>query len=267
MIDYEKLKPILQRYKQDFAENFNGENDEKYKWEAVKWFQDHWDIDAEDFGSMFKLATDKTANLLASGYAYPRGMIQEFAGADTEATREMFRKLFDESEDLAVRIETFKSDADEIRAKYSDGNWHKHFQNTNAISTYLWLRYPDKYYIYKYDLYKAAATELGADYMPKRDGSVESMLGGYRMYDEICKALKDDPDVVAMVKNAITTDCYSDPELKTATMDFGHYLAKYYSSEQEVKWFPQDYSPELTVNDWIELLKDMAVKQHVNSCQ
>jgi len=137
MIDYEQLKPILEGYKKDFILHFNGENNEKYKWEAVKWFQDHWDIDAEDFGSMFKLATDKTANLLASGYAYPKGMIQAFAGADPEATREMFRKLFDESEDLAVRIESFKSDADEIRAKYDDGNWYNHYQNTNAISTYL----------------------------------------------------------------------------------------------------------------------------------
>lgn len=25
----------------------------KYKWEAVKWFQDHWDINANDFADMF----------------------------------------------------------------------------------------------------------------------------------------------------------------------------------------------------------------------
>ena len=70
MIDYEKLYPILEGYKKYFPTYWEGA--EKYKWEAVKHFQDHWNIDAENFGDMFKLATDKTANLLASGYSYPR---------------------------------------------------------------------------------------------------------------------------------------------------------------------------------------------------
>ena len=120
---------------------------------------------------MFKQATDKTYNLLASGLAYPRGMITNFAKAHDEAIRAMFRALFNEETDLAVRIDAFQNAAEELRVKYDDGTWRNHYRNTNVISTYLWLRYPDKYYIYKYELYKAAATELGADYAPKRNGS------------------------------------------------------------------------------------------------
>ena len=37
-------------YKKIFDERWQGE---KYKWEAVKWFQDHWDINANDFADMF----------------------------------------------------------------------------------------------------------------------------------------------------------------------------------------------------------------------
>ena len=66
MIDLEKLNPILEGYKAYFPSHWD---DEKYKWEAIKHFQDHWNIDAENFGEMFKQATDKTFNLLASGYA------------------------------------------------------------------------------------------------------------------------------------------------------------------------------------------------------
>ena len=79
MIDLEKMNPILEGYKAYFPSHWD---DEKYKWEAIKHFQDHWNIDAENFGEMFKQATDKTFNLLASGYAYPRGMITNFAKAD-----------------------------------------------------------------------------------------------------------------------------------------------------------------------------------------
>ncbi len=141
---------------------------------------------------MFKQATDKTFNLLASGYAYPRGMITNFAKADDEATRTMFRNLFDELQDLAARVDAFQTVSEELRSKYDDGTWRNHYQNTNAISTYLWLRYPDKYYIYKYELFRAAAKELSSDYMPKRNGSVESLIGGNQMYDEICEAVKAD---------------------------------------------------------------------------
>ena len=263
MINIEKLKPILEGYKVYFPSHWD---DEKYKWEAVKHFQDHWNIDAEDFGEMFKQATDKTFNLLASGYAYPRGMITNFAKADDEATRAMFQDLFDEYQDLAARVDAFQTAAEEMRAKYDDGTWRNHYQNTNAISTYLWLRYPDKYYIYKYELFRAAARELSSDYMPKKNGSVETLIGGFQMYDEICEAIKATPEIVELFKNGITASCYPDPELKTATIDVGFYLARFYLNEQDAEkdeneWFPklEDYTPELGVEDWIELLNDSSV--------
>lgn len=264
MIDLEKLRPIIEGYKKYFPIHFSGENNEKYKWEAVKHFQDHWDIDVENFGEMFKQATDKTFNLLASGYAYPRAMITNFAQADDEGTRDMFRALFDESVDLAVRVDEFQTAAEDMRAKYDDGTWHNHYQSTNAISTYLWLRYPDKYYIYKYELFKAAAKELSADYMPKRNGSVDSLIGGFRMYDEISKVVASDESLREMIQKALTPSCYPDPEMKTATIDVGFYLARFYleerkSGEEEAEWFPKEYSPNLTVDDWMDLLEDSSV--------
>lgn len=261
MINLEKLKPIIAGYKTYFPSHWK---DEKYKWEAIQHFQNHWNIDAENFGDMFKQATDKTFNLLASGYAYPKGMIINFAKADDEGTRSMFRALFDESVDLTVRIEAFLASSEEMRAKYDDGTWGKHYQNTNAISTYLWLRYPDKYYIYKYELFKAAATELSADYMPKKNGSVENLIGGFKMYDEICKEIACDNSLKEMIQKALTPSCYSDPEMKTATIDFGFYLARFYldqknSDQKKDLWGPKGYSPNLTVEDWTSLLEDSSI--------
>lgn len=261
MIDLEKLKTILTGYKAYFPSHWD---DEKYKWEAVKHFQERWDIDAGNFGEMFKQATDKTYNLLSSGYTYPRGMITNFAKADGGAVRTMFMALFDETVDLAARVYAFQAASEELRAKYDDGTWRNHYQNTNAISTYLWLRYPDKYYIYKYELFRAAASELSADYMPKRNGSVDSLIGGYRMYDEICAVVKADNAIRGMIRSALTPACYPDPEMKTATIDVGFYLARFYpeerkSEKEEKEWFPKGYSPNLSVDDWVGLLKDASV--------
>ncbi len=261
MINQEKLKPILAGYKSYFPSHWD---EERYKWEAIKHFQDHWDIDAEDFGLMFKQATDKTFNLLASGYAYPRGMIINFAKEDDEAVRAMFRALFDETVDLGIRVDAFQNAAEDLRMRYDDGTWRNHYQNTNAISTYLWLRYPDKYYIYKYELFRAAAKELSSDYSPRRNGSVDSMIGGYRMYDEIRAAVCEDDEIKTLILNALTPSCYPDPEMVTATIDVGFYLARYFLKERKAKqeaeeWFPKGYSPNITVEEWIELLNDRSV--------
>ena len=64
MIDRLQLKNILTQYKKDFAST-QWEN-EKYKWEAVKCFQDNWDVNAPDFAEMLNRALGMTSNLLAS---------------------------------------------------------------------------------------------------------------------------------------------------------------------------------------------------------
>lgn len=260
MIDEEKFRLVLAGYKSYFPIHWN---DEIYKWQAIKHFQDHWDINAEDFGEMFRIATEKTANLLASGYAYPRAMIINFAKADDAATRQMFRDLYDETRDLSERVEAFRAAAEAIRAKGDDGTWRNHYQNTNAISVYLWLRYPDRYYIYKYEIYRDVATVLDSEYRPKRDGSVASMIGGYKMYDEICKAASRDTEVVKMLQEAISDSCHPDPKLRTVTVDLGFYLSRFYLAEQkamqEENWFPKDYDPGITVDEWVAMLADSSV--------
>ena len=176
----------------------------------------------------------------------------------------MYRALFDESVDLAQRVSTFQASAEDMRVKYDDGTWNNHYQSTNAISTYLWLRYPDKYYIYKYELLRAAATELSSDYRPKRNGSVDSLIGGFQLYDEICSVIAADESIKEMIQNALTSSCYHDPEMKTATIDVSFYLSRFYLDEQKKKkddaeWFPKDYSPNLSVADWVSLLGDSSV--------
>ena len=63
MLNYNKLDEAIDEYKKVFASHWKKE---EYKWIAVKWFQDNWDINATDFGEMFERATQKTANLLMS---------------------------------------------------------------------------------------------------------------------------------------------------------------------------------------------------------
>lgn len=252
---------MLSKYKSNFQKHWKNES---YKWEAIKWFQDNWNIEADDFAEMFKRATEKTSTLLTSSYYYPRGMIIQFALADKEATRAMFRSLFDESQDLHFRIEAFRNSSEELRSKYDDGSWKNHYQNTNSISVYLWLRYPDKYYIYKVTLLRNISFELGSDYKPKGKGSIDSVINGFQMYDEICSELSKDDEIQMMLKNALTEKCYSDPKLKTLTIDFGYYIGAYYQYEKKneisgEEWVPVNYVSPFSVDDWVTMLSDKSL--------
>ena len=165
MFNRELLKKVLAQYKKDFVST--QWSNEKFKWEAVKWFQDNWDVNASDFHEMLTRSLDKTSNLLASKNNFPRDMIVFLANAAPEEVRAMFISLFDENKDVFERMDAFKSQSSILLEKYGNGSAH-HYQNENTVSTYLWLRYPDKYYIYKFGEVKAVADKLEADYRFKK---------------------------------------------------------------------------------------------------
>ena len=168
MFDKERFNFALENYKKDFPTWWN---DEKYKWEAVKCFQDNWNIETENFLSMLTRALSKTYNLLSSANNLPMQMVIEFARHNPEDIREMFEKLFDESKPVYSRIENFKKQSDVALQNYTNNsnaryrnNAKSHYQTERAITTYLWLKYPDKYYIYKFTEVQTVADFLRSDY-------------------------------------------------------------------------------------------------------
>ena len=231
MINGEKLLLVIAAYKEYFPNHWK---DEMYKWEAIQHFQNHWDINAKNFLDMFMESTEKTYNLLANMNNYPRGMIKSFAMADPEAVRSMFIKLFDESTALAQRIEQFITSAEELRVKYDDGTWKQHYQTTNAVSIYLWLKYPDKYYIYKYSEVRALSKEIESDFIPKKGSSAANVENSFRLYNEIREILSNDSELDKMLRNVLDEKCYPDPRKITLTLDVGFFVSRFYNQEKEV---------------------------------
>lgn len=261
----EKLKTLIEFYKTSFVEHWK---EEKYKWQAVKRFQDNWNLNAEDFASMFAKATSNekgiTWNLLAAQNFFPATMIFNFAQKEPNATRKMFEVLYDESKNLSERIDYFKSESDRIREKYdtelklTDPNskgWGMHYQTDNAISTYLWFRYPDKYYIYKWSEYRNVARELDCD-VKFTKGHKENLENGFALYDSICEVFQQDVDLKNLLKSKLTDDCYSDEKLRTFTIDFGFQVSRYYTNDE---WIPKGYNPNISKEQWKTLVTDKTV--------
>lgn len=251
MLNKNRLHEALEQYKQDFV---SGRWDkEKYKWEAVKCFQNHWDIDAKNFNSMLHDSLDKTDNLLTSANHFPRKMIESLAKIAPYEVRSMFIALFDERKDLNARINAFKVKSTELFEKYRHGNG-QHYQDENAICTYLWLRFPDKYYIYKFSEAETVAEKLESDYEFKKGSYADNIRNFMRLYDEIAEELKTDDDLVNIFQSCLTDNCYSDSELRTLTVDFAFYVSRNYSSEDDSPWYwwlnanPKQWSlPDLSV--------------------
>lgn len=218
------LSKLLAKYREELPSFWENE---KYKWEAVKHFQDNWNIDADDFAEMFNIAASKHVNLLASSMYYPIGMIMSFALFDKERTRQMFRVLFDESKDLSERIKFFWDEADDMREK-GDEKWYNHYQDLRAISVYLTFMYPEKYFIYKYTELRNCIKTLGDDFSfpgktpPSFYSKVVDYCDGLRKRIAVDKATCDALD--EQLKNS--PECYEDKHRNIATVDFIYYVGK-----------------------------------------
>lgn len=174
----------------------------------------------------------------------------------------MYIELYDESKDLYERVASFKNKSNTLLERYGNGA-AQHYQYENAIMTYLWLRYPDKYYIYKLSEVKAVSSELESDYRFKKGAYADNIRNFVAFYDEICAELQQDDELKNLLNSQLTSTCYADPELRTLTIDVGFFISRYWNKEEPGpkadEWWPTDYTPALTVEDWLELLTDKDV--------
>lgn len=222
MFDKACLKDVLVYYKRDFVPEWW--KNEKYKWEAVKCFQNNWDINAEDFYEMLHRSLDKTYNLLESWSYHARKTIELFAKSAPKEVKAMFVSLYDDRRDIWERIDEFKKRSTSLYEIYKRPNEKQHYQTENSISIYLWLRYPNKYYIYKSGVVKVVSNELKSKYSFKKGAYENNIRNFLCLYDEINAEMKKNSELIDLLKSQLADSCYSDPELKTLTVDIGFYI-------------------------------------------
>ncbi len=223
MLDKTKLNEAIACYKKELTEGDRWEK-EKYKWEAIKCFQDNWDLNAPDFAGMLKASLAKTHNLLTSLNYYPQKMLEIYTEAAPEEVKASFIALFDETQDVVERILAFKESLSKIHEKR--GKEGQHYQTENTISAYLWFRYPDKYCLYKFTEVKNTAEKLGSELQFKGGAYRNNMENFYALCNEIKAKLNQDEELRGLLESRITEECYSDPELMTLTQDFVIYVGK-----------------------------------------
>lgn len=219
------LSDALNQYADDFKAQWKRED---YKWKALKIFQNNWDLDAPDFADMLARALAQHKNLLDTSHAFPKSVLVEVAQEKPELVREMFRNLYNEDLQLESRISDFIKTAE---LEFKSAERKSHYQSTNAVSVYLWFRYPNKYYIYKWGEYNEVVKKIGFDNGPKANGLPTEVIKGYAIYDELQTAISLNKGLQEEYESVLAEnpDKYFKPEgLATLTFDFGFWISRFY---------------------------------------
>jgi Domain of unknown function (DUF3883) len=203
---------ILQQYKEAFA-RINKE--EIYKWTAVQHFQQHWDIDKQDFAPMLAEALGKTKNLLASGQYFPARMVNKIADKHPDAVRTLFIELYDEDVDLGQRIVQFKNGLDGLIPEEES---LKTYQDHRAVMVYLCLKYPERYFLYKFEMFNGFAEKSGFEYQPRK-GALENVFQFQALCQLIRQEVQQDNQLLLMHQGRLGPTEYADTALTILTQD------------------------------------------------
>lgn len=220
----EALAPFIDLYIEDW--DYVTER-ESYKWDAVKCFQEHFSLDAEDFTEMMRASLDKTDNLLSGNMYFARATILKMIEKDSEDVRACFRHLYDESIDMADRMTSFLQSIKELfgiqKAQGLFNDNEKDQQSSRTVSVYLSLYKPAEHYLYMEKMYQTFLDVTGAD-LPKI-GRTDYVLFEYEMVcDEIRKILLKNDKLVALHDKT-----YSDmSDYHLLTQDFLYYVSTHY---------------------------------------
>jgi hypothetical protein len=211
-------RQILNYFIEEYKLNFDRVNQEEiYKWKAVKCYQDNWNIESENFYEMLLSSLRMTNNLMDSGQYFPLRMLVQYAEHRPNEVRQLFRNLYNEEEDLYERIQNFQLGINAIHGELFENR--KSYQDPRAIIVYLVLRYPERYFFYKYEMFKQFSERLELIYKP-----VKGHLENIGHFNNICELIRYelslDQELLKLHKNRITADCYYDENLNILTQDF-----------------------------------------------
>lgn len=226
-------RQIVKSYIREYKDQFDFVNQQEiYKWKAVKQFQDNWDIDAKDFYSMLDNSLKLVANLLDSGQYFPKRMLLENTKAAPEKIRTLFKYLFDEEYDIFERIELFRSDFKKLNEEnFTD---LKDYQDHRAVIVYLALRFPERYFFYKQRMFKSFAEKINYSYTP-----VAGRIENIGQFQTLCNLLKHelskDQELLKLHKNRISDECYYDENLNILTQDFIYAVVRHLETKEIIE--------------------------------
>lgn len=210
----QRIKDIIKVYKEHFQFVHNYEI---YKWKATKQFQLYWNPNASDYRTMMEEALKYSKNLLDSGSYFPKKMISRYLELETTEVKILFNNLFNEEKDLFDRMDSFQDGINLIHNKHFSSKKNT-YQDPRAIIFYLCMRYPERYYLYKFEMFKRFCELVNYPDKPKK-GKKQNILHYYSLCDIINQEILKDDELIKLHYSRLGKEHYQDQALHILTQD------------------------------------------------
>lgn len=230
-VGLEKLSFKLNEYYHQFPLRWE---EQKYLWKSVRTFQENWNLDAVDFAGMIDIATSDADYLIESNRYYPRKILRSLIEIDCQRVREIFERLFDESQDIINRISTFERMVEDLRLGHEDKPYLSRKESSAypvIASTFLWLMYPDQYYFYKYSVAKKVASETGICFIDDTN-SGHKMASWFSLLEEVSASLVADIRFRRLLDDRLDETMYRDEQMHCMAIDFAFYIRPLYEGRK-----------------------------------
>jgi hypothetical protein len=210
-----KLKSFIGDYKNYLASEDN--RGHLYKWESLRYFQTHWATEAEDLEGMYRQSLNNTTNRRqwVGKDFFPKEMMLKFIKTEPEYVRLAFRDLFNESKDVAGRVDRFIFYCEELFSLYRERNSRSreagHYHHHGVVMMYLAHRFPEKYTLYDQRAFMGFLEKVGAlNPPPSHD------IGRFVKLTRTLKNFLDkDPDIQELSEARLDNRHYNGPNLLT----------------------------------------------------
>jgi len=198
---------LIKKYKTIVKEH--GLSDELYKWELAKRFKGHPDTGSDDFYQEIK-------SIDFQNLVYYNAIVvkNHIASKYPEEYRQCFINLFDEKEQLDIRMNRFINEVEKIYRLIEPKLQHHHDERTTAA--FLTYKDPERYTFYQDSYYKRYCTFIGE--VPKTKGLK------YKHYLELINNLINnyitkDSELLEQVSSNLAPNCFEDPNHKILAQD------------------------------------------------
>jgi Cdc6-like AAA superfamily ATPase len=259
----ELLSTYWDNYKADFgSESFK--KSEAYKWNLFNQMYSiwNWKSDASNFEMYTKtFHVDGPKNLWQSGNFFPISMLTWMWEKFPIETEQALNILFDETVDLSNRMEKFASILDnklpELAKLITEKPINQHYHgDLRAISIYLTLQFPEKYFLYKHTVFKDFSSTM--DLPPVKTGKTSNYLDYLSICNELRGFIQSDQAFLLTYKSYTSTnDLYPDPYLHLLIQDFMLFTMSHNKSTQLTNgtkyWL---YAPGENANMWEDFHKN-----------
>lgn len=245
---------ILDRYKSHLKKH--NLQDEIYKWKLIKENKGRPDVNSKDFRA--EIESIDFSNLL---YHSSRTSALHLAKDRPEKYRQIFLQLFNEGTSLEKRMESFDKEARKLfREIITDKKLHPHHDERTA-SLFLTYHNPQKYSIYKDSFYRKYCQFLGIK--PKRKN--QKYAHYLELIDELINNyIKEDKELIEIVKQNLDPDCYDDPNYTVLAQDILFQVFDREIGAKKSYWIfqgnPRIFDFETAINE--NILEDWTITAH-----